>query len=163
MKIKKETLEINPYASPNIEESTQREVIVDFKGKVYNTLSIAIATIFGSVLAGGLLIYSNYSHFEHKRSALFSALVTMILTIVFMFGMLIIDFPVVLLFLGINFVIAAVLLPLAQFLQGKELDQHELAEREFHSFVRAGLVGVGCLFAMGLMLFFAYTMFLMTY
>jgi len=162
MNTKKETLENNPYASPNTEEPMQSEGIVDFKGKVYNTLSISIATIFGSVLAAGLLLHSNYSHFEQKRSALYAAAITTPLTILFLFGMLIIDFPVVLLFLGINFIIAAVLLPLTQFLQGKELEQHEEAEREFHSFVRAGLIGVCCLFAMGLMLFFAYTMYLMT-
>lgn len=163
MKTKKETLEINPYASPKIDESKQSKRIVEFKGKVYNTLSIAIATIFGSVLAAGLLIHSNYSHFEQKRSALFSAVITTLLTIFFLFGMLITDFPRVLLFLGINFIIAVVLLPLTQILQGKELEQHEQAEREFHSFVRAGLIGVCCLCAMGLMLFFAYTMYLMTY
>ena len=163
MKTKKETLENNPYASPKIEEPKQSDGIVDFKGKVYNTLSIAIAAIFGSVLAAGLLLYSNYGHFEQKRSALFSAAITTILTIVFLFGMLIIDFPVVLLFLGINFVIAVILLPLTQVLQGKKLEQHDEAEREFHSFVRAGLIGVCCLFAMGLMLFFAYTMYAVTY
>ena len=163
MNIKKETLENNPYASPNTEEPMQIEGIVDFEGKVYNTLSIAIATIFGSVLAAGLLIHSNYSHFEQKRSALFSAAITALLTIFFLFGMLIINFPLVLSFLGINFIIAVVLLPLTQFLQGNELEQHEQAERKFHSFVRAGLIGVCCLFSMGLMLFFAYSMYLMIY
>lgn len=163
MKTKKETLEINPYASPKIEGPRQSEGIVDFKGKVYNTLSIAIATIFGSVLAAGLLLHSNYSHFEQKRSALFSAAITTLLTILFLFGMLIIDFPLVLLFLGINFIIAVISLPLTQILQGKELERHEEAEREFHSFVRAGLIGICCLFAMGLMLFLAYSMFLMIY
>jgi len=163
MKANKEILEDNPYASPNSEDAKLSEEIAEFNGKVYNTLSIAIATIFGSVLAAGLLLHSNYSHFGQQRSALFSVVITALLTIFFLFGMLVMDFPVVLLFLGTNFIIAVFLLPITQVLQGKELEQHELAEREFHSFVRAGLIGVSCSFAMGLMLFFAYILFLMTY
>jgi hypothetical protein len=158
-----ETLDTNPYASPNSEHEEQREESVEYHGKVYNTLSIGVATIFGSVLAGGLLLHSNYDHFEQKTKALFVILMTTILTLAFMLGMLIIDFPVVFLFIGINFIIAVVLLPLTQVLQGKELEKHEDNEREFHSFIRAALVGVSCSLAMGIMLFFAYTMFLMVH
>lgn len=158
-----ETLESNPYASPNSEAADQSEQAIEFKGKVYNALSIAIATIFGSVLVAGLLLHGNYNHFGQKRSAVAVAGITTLLTIVFMFGMLIVDFPVVLLFLGTNFIVAAVLLPITQALQGKALEKHEDAEREFHSVFRAGLMGIGCSFAMGLMLFLAYSMFLMTF
>ncbi|MBV1909750.1 MAG: hypothetical protein KUG78_10550 [Kangiellaceae bacterium] len=159
----KRIVEDNPYTSPKVEGSGQNETVVEYQGKVYNILSISIATIFGSVLAAGLLIFSNFSHFEQTRNATIAAVFTAVLTVVFLCGMLIIDFPVVLLFLGLNFSIAAVLLPLNQLMLGNEIEQHEDADRDFHSFARAVLIGVGCLFAMGLMLFFAYTMFLMTF
>lgn len=160
---KAEAIVTNPYATPSSVQEDPKEVAVEFKGRVYNTLSMSIATIFGSVLAAGLLLYTNYSHFEQKRNALITVVITSFLTLIFLFGMLIIDFPVVLLFLGLNFIIAASLLPLSHILQGKELEQHEEAEREFHTYVRAGLVGFGCLIAMGLMLFFAYAMYLMSF
>lgn len=160
-KLEPQVPENNPYASPNSEAAEQSEEAVDYKGKVYNGLSVSIATIFGSVLAAGLLLYSNYDHFEQKRKALLVIVITAILTLAFMFVMLVIDFPAVFLFLGINFFIGALLLPLTQLLQGKQLERHEDNEREFHSLIRAGLVGVSCSIAMGLMLSFAYSMFLM--
>ncbi len=161
MKPKNGTIENNPYASPKVEEEVPSNVGSGYRGKVYNTLSIAIATIFGSVLAAGLLIHSNYSHFQQKSFALIAAGVTGVFTLAFMFFMLVIDFPVAMLFLATNFLIAAFLLPLNQILQGKQLELHEQNEREFHSYIRASLVGVSCAVAMLAMLLIASTMYVM--
>lgn len=161
MKPKTNTLENNPYASPKVEEEILLDVGSDYKGRVYSTLSIAIATIFGSVLAAGLLIYSNFNDFQQKRLALIAAGLTGVFTLVFMFSMLVIDFPVVMSFLVTNFLIAAFLLPLNQLFQGKQLEIHEEAGREFHSYIRASLVGISCAIAMVLMLLIASTMYVM--
>ncbi len=162
MNEKKEASEVtNPYESPAAQSGDDPAVVAVYQGKVYSTLSIAIATIFGSVLATGLLIYSNYNHFEKKSNSLIVVGLTILLTIAFMFGLLIIEFPAVLAYLGLSFVIAAISLPVIQTLLGEELEAHEESGRPFHSVFRAIFIGIGCFFAMGVMLVIAFTMFTM--
>lgn len=163
MKAKDKPFESNPYASPKAEEEFDTGDGSAYSGKVYNSLSIAIATIFGSVLAAGLLIHSNYSHFKQKTRALVAAVLTGVFTLLFMFSMLVIDFPLVMSYLAINFLIAATLLPLNQLFQGRQLELHEEAGRAFHSYIRASLVGASCAVAMILMLLIASTMYLMVF
>jgi hypothetical protein len=156
-------IDIDPYATPNAKETEQTEEFIEYSGKVYNTLSIAIATIFGSVLAAGLLIYSNYNHFKQKSLGLVAAVLTGVFTLLFMFSMLVIDFPLVMSYLAINFLIAATLLPLNHLFQGRQLELHEEGGRAFHSYIRASLVGASCAIAMILMLLIASTMHLMVF
>jgi hypothetical protein len=157
----KRALDSNPYASPKSQNEAHSEDASEYSGKLYNTLSIAIATIFGSVLASGLLIQSNYNHLQLKQPALITAVCTALLTLAFMFSLFIIEFPLVMSFLMINFVIAVLLLPLNQALQGKLLEQHEDTKREFHSYFRASFIGVGCALAMLVMLLIASTMYVL--
>lgn len=151
----------NPYQSPKSNISLQTETSSEYSGKVYSVFAIAIGTLFGSVLAAGLLIYSNYSHFKQDTKALTSVLLTIFATIIFLFLMLLTQNTSFLFYLATNFIFAVLIFPLVMILQGSTLEQHEDNGKPFHSSVRAGLIGMGCLIAMLIMITFAYFMFLM--
>ena len=159
MSTQEETPLDNPYEAPHSEVSLVEEAQV-YKGKVYNPLAIAISTLFGSVLAAGLLLYSNFTHFNQKPHAISTVVVTIIATILFLFASLSMEHPSSLMYLMFNFIIAVIMFPLTMTFQGTDLDAHEDADRPFHSVFRAIAIGIGCFLAMGVMLFLAFSMFL---
>lgn len=152
--------EENPYQSPKSNISLSKKLSTEYSGKVYSVFAIAIGTLFGSVLAAGLLIYSNYSHFKQNTKALNTILVTICATIIFLFLMLFVQNTSFLFYLAINFIFAVLVFPLVIILQGNILENHEDEGKPFHSSVRAGFIGLGCLIAMLVMIIFAYFMFL---
>lgn len=159
MPIQEENRVDNPYETPHSEVSAVEEAAI-YHGKVYNPLTIAIGTLFGSVLAAGLLLYSNFSHFNQKPHAIGTIVITIIATILFLFASLSIDHPSSLLYLLFNFIVAVIMFPLTISFQGTDLEAHEYSERPFHSVFRAIAIGIGCFIAMGIMLFLAFSMFL---
>ena len=159
MQTQEENIDENPYRSPQSHVNPEIEEPKSYQGKVYNVLAIAIATLFGSVLAAGLLLHSNYTHFKQSTQAIITVLITIVATIAVLFTSLFVDYPSTLVYLGFNFLIAVILFPLCSALQGRSLDEHEYEDRPFHSIWRAALMGIACLLAMGMMLTFAYSMF----
>ena len=131
----------------------------DYTGKLYSPLGIAIASVFGSVLATGLLIQSNYAKFQQNTHGLITIVITTIVTTLFLFMTLFIEYPSSLLYIVFNFFIAVLAMPLVHTLQGARLNHHEEKDREFHSVFRAAGIGVASLIAMTVMLKIAFTMF----
>ncbi|TQV70919.1 hypothetical protein FLL45_21570 [Aliikangiella marina] len=162
MQTQEENLPDNPYESPKSQVSNASEDPAIYQGKVYNGFAVAIATLFGSVLAAGLVLHSNFTHFNKNLQAGITVVFTIIATIVFLFASLFVKYPSSLMYLTFNFVLAIIVFPLTIILQGAELDEHEEADLPFHSVFRAAMIGIACLFAMGMMLVFAYTMFIMS-
>jgi|GEM_PF-2783169 len=159
MRTQEENSTDNPYQSPRSHVSAALNEPVGYEGKVYTSLAVAVGTLFGSVLAGGLLLHSNYSHFKQDYEAMVTILITIIATILFLFSSLFVEHPSSLLYLGANFLIAVFLMPLTNYLQGQSLEQHDNDNLPFHSVFRAAAIGIACLLAMGMMLTFAYWMF----
>ena len=141
----------NPYQSPQSEIGVELESQV-FQGKVYNILSIAVATLFGSVLAAGLLLQSNFEKFGQKQKALATLFATIIATICLLFASLFVDYPSSLHYLLVNFLVAVIIMPVSVYFQGKSIDDHEYSDRPFYSIFRAIGVGLICLFGLGFML-----------
>ena len=162
MQTQEENIQDNPYESPKSRVSNSPDIPEIYQGKVYNGFAVAIASLFGSVLAAGLVLHSNFTHFQKNLQAAITVVITIIATIVFLFAGLFVKYPSSLMYLAINFVLAIIVFPLTLILQGVELDQHEEANLPFHSVFRAAIIGIACLFAMGMMLLFAYTMFIMS-
>jgi hypothetical protein len=160
MQTQEENSNDNPYQSPKAQLSASIDETASYQGKVYSLLAIAIGTIFGSVLAAGLLVHSNFSHFKLNLQANITVALTIVATIGFLFASLFVEHPSSILYMGFNFVVAICLFPVVYFLQGDLLEQHEDKNLPFHSTFRAAAVGIACLLAMGMMLTFAYTMFI---
>ncbi|TQV89214.1 hypothetical protein [Aliikangiella coralliicola] len=149
----------NPYQSPQSQIGVEFEPET-YQGSIYNILSIAVATLFGSVLAAGLLLQSNFEKFGQKRQAIVTLFLTIIATIGLLFASLFIDYPSSLLYLLINFLAAVIVLPLTGFLQGKSIDDHEYSDRPFHSIFRAIGIGLVCMIGLGVMLMTALMLYL---
>ncbi|WP_444996123.1 hypothetical protein [Aliikangiella sp. IMCC44359] len=148
----------NPYESPTSEIEFISSLPI-YHGKLYSVLSIAIATIFGSVLAAGFLLQSNFNKFQQNTASLITISITTIATIIFLFSSLFINRPSFFVYLSFNFIVAILVFPVAHLLQGEKLEQHEQADRPFHSVFKTIGIGVLCFFAMGIMLFLALALF----
>ena len=162
MQTQEENKNNNPYQSPKAELFTLEDEVQVYRGKVYNMLAIAIGTIFGSVLAAGLLLHSNYTHFKQNTYANVTIGLTILATVLFLFTSLLIDHPSSLMYMGFNFIVAICLFPIVYFTQSEFLEQHENKNLPFYSSFRAAAVGIACLLAMAMMLTVAYTMFIIT-
>lgn len=162
MQTQEENLQDNPYESPKSRVSNTPDASEVYQGKVYNALGAAIATLFGSVLAAGLVLHSNFTHFKQNLQAAITVVITIVATIIFLFASLFVKYPSPLMYIGFNFVLAVAVFPITYLLQGTALEEHEEADLPFHSVFRAAVIGIACLFAMGMMLMFAYTMFIMS-
>ncbi len=147
----------NPYAAPQSEVSLTNEN-TGYTGAVYNPLGIAIATVFGSVLAAGLLLQSNFLKFKQRLAATLTILVTIISTLSILVFLLLSQNASLLFYVLVNFIAAILVMPCTFLIQGKALEQHEEAGYRFHSYLRAVLMGIGCFLAINVIFGLALTL-----
>ncbi|MET1256104.1 hypothetical protein [Aliikangiella maris] len=151
MKAQEKKIIDNPYQAPesHIDPSAADE---EYTGKLYSIAAISIATIFGSFLAAGILLQSNFNKFKQSTAAFITIIFTTVATIVFLFTSLFVEQPSLLLYFFYNFLAAVLILPISYIFQGEKLLAHEQANYPVHSLFKAILIGIACFFAMGLML-----------
>ncbi|MCW8876861.1 MAG: hypothetical protein OQJ89_12090 [Kangiellaceae bacterium] len=149
----------DPYLPPEAEIEKDAEK-VDYDGKMYNAFAVSLATLFGSVLAAGLLIYANFDNYGKKTKGIVTIIFTIFATIVFLFASLFVSLGSTLVYILTNFVLAAVMMPLTMLLQGNLIEAHEENEKPFHSIFRAIGIGVVCMLGLGAILATAIAMFL---
>lgn len=149
----------DPYLPPKAEINRDGEESA-YDGKMYNAFAISLATLFGSVLAAGLLIYANFDNYGKKTKGVITIIFTIFATIVFLFASLFVSLGSTLVYILTNFILAAVMMPLTLFLQGNLIEAHEEDDKPFHSFSRAIGIGVVCMLGLGAILATAVAMFL---
>ena len=149
----------DPYLPPEAEIDKDGEK-TDYHGKMYNAFAISLATLFGSVLAAGLLIYANFDNYGKKTKGVVTVILTILATIVFLFASLFVSLGSTLVYILTNFILAVLMMPLTLFLQGDLIEAHEDDEKPFHSLFRAIGIGVVCMLGLGAILATAVAMFL---
>lgn len=158
MKTQEKNRDDNPYATPAADMQVEIPS-TDFQGKLYQPLSIAIASLFGGCLAAGILLQSNSKSLKRTTESVVLILVTIIFTTAYLFSSLLMKQLSWVTYLWINFAIAVLIMPISIWLQGTALDKHDASGYLFHSNWRGGLMGVVSFFALLIILsaaFFLY-------
>ncbi|WP_196139908.1 hypothetical protein [Aliikangiella sp. G2MR2-5] len=152
---------LNPYQSPSAKGLSHQpdEAAPEPDYKLYPPLSIAIATLLGSSLAGGFLLYANFDSVGEKGKALAVVIATILLSVIIIFFSLVLFPNSYLSYIVVNFIVAIMLLPIAFFSQRHWLDELDDDEERLHTLGRAVIIGFIGFFGQSVIISLAVTLF----
>ncbi|MGX5175498.1 hypothetical protein ACUR5C_15865 [Aliikangiella sp. IMCC44653] len=140
----------NPYQPPSAQvDHTLQNTQPEFK--VYEPFSIAIATIFGSCLAGGLLLYSNLDNFKYKLTSWIILVVTSFSTLAMLLYFILGGAKSLLYYIAINFIAAVIIMLICHLVLADKIEQHKQRGQLIHTHLRALVIGLLSCFGLLLM------------
>lgn len=118
---------INPYAPPAHDGETLdvQPVAVEAAGALFSPMQIGVATVFGSIIGGSMLLQANYRAMHEPKAAN----VTIAIGLLFTAGMYVVTFNVALPFMTLGISLAAIVIfcIATSQLQGDRYTDHVLA------------------------------------